>query len=228
MKSFVMHDTAQVKRLQDFTANYPACLPPFEVVDAITPDTAPPMPEWWQESAACWAHLQTTLKTFRLGAASGEDFLIFEDDAIFSPDFEEVFTTAVNELPNGWDMFYPGGCHLDCEIYPPVQYGEHLLRGRRIHWNTCQLINKNAVARLIEFLEEPSWPCPHVTDHRFNMLHFNPTFIALSPMRFVVGQSAGTSTINGRDVPEKWGNNFYFIDWLGNKVTVRENPEGAW
>ena len=227
MRSFVMNVATEVKRLQAFTSGYPDCLPPFEVVDCLTEDTCPPVQSWWKDGAKSWAHLHSYLKMLRLGEASGEDFLCFEDDAIFAPDFEEVYTKAVSELPLGWDMLYLGGCHLDYEIFPPRKWPDaDLLRGP-VHWNTACLVNKKSVRRVIEALEETHWPCPHVTDYKTFQLHTRQDFMTFSPLKYIVGQSEGVSTVCGRWIPEKWGNDFVYITPDGEKVTVDLNPEGA-
>jgi len=227
MKSYVMNVKTEVKRLEQFTSGYPACLPPFEVVECVTVENCSEPEAWWNYPKGYWAHRESSLKIMRLGKASGEDFLFFEDDAVFSPDFEEVFTAAVNHLPPEWDMLYPGGCHLDNEIFPPWQINDYLLRGKRIHWNTCFLINKKSVDRIIAHLEEPYWACTHIVDHRLNMLHYQPDFAAFSPMKFVVGQASGISTLNGLHYPEKWGNTFHYVAPDGTIRFKNENKEGC-
>lgn len=218
MKSFVINVASEAERLAAFTEGYPACLPPFEVVDCLTVETCSEPAEWWDYPRQYWAHRESMIKALEAGLAAGKDFLFFEDDAIFAPDFEAVFTQAVAELPAGWDMLYLGGCHLHSRMDPPWQITPNLLRGRRIHWNTAFLVNVNSARRIIDFLADGPWPCVHVADYRLNMLHFQPDFMALAPMKFIVGQCAGRSTMNGCQCPEKWGNAFWHVQPTGQIV----------
>jgi len=50
--------------------------------------------------------------------------LIFEDDAVFDPEFKIKFVSFSAELPSDWDMLYFGALHKD----EPVKISEHVQR----------------------------------------------------------------------------------------------------
>ena len=54
----------------------------------------------------------------------GEPLMFFEDDFEFTDDFDEVFTKAIAELPQSFDMLY-----LGANLQAPVtRYSDHLVR----------------------------------------------------------------------------------------------------
>jgi len=216
MKSFVINVAPEVQRLQAFTSNYPAFLPPFEVVSCFTKETCSEPPEWWKNLRQYWAHLESMRKALRLGLATGEDFLFFEDDAVFAGEFEEKFSEALKNLPKHWDILYLGGCHLDSMMYPPYVENDFLLRGHAVHWNTGFLVNRKAAKKIVDFLEEEEWPCPHVADHMLTWKQRGGKLLSYATLPFIVAQAAGVSTMNGREYPERWGNRFHYIDLAGN------------
>lgn len=45
-----------------------------------------------------------------------KNILIFEDDVVFSKNFNSFFNTIINEIPKDWDMFYLGGHPIQGQI----------------------------------------------------------------------------------------------------------------
>src|SRR6185369_3422104 len=57
-------------------------------------------------------------------ASGAPSVLIFEDDTILDPDFQNKFASFSKEVPDDWDMLYLGALHKDA----PVKISEHVGR----------------------------------------------------------------------------------------------------
>lgn len=83
------------------------------------------LPATWQHSAGAYgcllSHVRVVEEARRLGH---ESVLIFEDDAVFDPEFKIKFASFSEELPSNWDMLYFGALHKD----EPVRISEHVHR----------------------------------------------------------------------------------------------------
>lgn len=70
---------------------------------------SPSPPPTWQDGEGSYAHFRAFKKM--IGGFDGETLLVVEDDLVLTPDFEEVATKALEQLPDDWDMFYFGANH---------------------------------------------------------------------------------------------------------------------
>lgn len=79
-----------------------------------------PPPTWWDQTPGSWgclrAHMNIIENCLNLGI---ESCLIFEDDAVFAPDFVERFPKFMAALPDDWNMAYLGGCCRKVPQMPP-------------------------------------------------------------------------------------------------------------
>lgn len=220
MRSYVIHVRSETDRLARFQAGFPACLGTCVVVPCVTVEDFDRVPDWWCWPKQYWAHTQSVLRTFRMAEQEGDDFLFFEDDAVFAEDFEAVYRQTMAAVPENWNQIYFGGLHCHDGLYPPCQVNEHILRGRYINWNHCFAVHRNTVSRLIAWLEKPFWESPHCVDHRLNQLHLQPDYYAYAPLHFVVGQAAGKSTMNGVVKTEDcYCNGFSYLGLDGKRHT---------
>ena len=67
------------------------------------------------------SHVEVVKEARQSGAPA---VLIFEDDTVLDPDFQNKFTTFIKEVPDDWDMLYLGALHKDA----PVKISEHVGR----------------------------------------------------------------------------------------------------
>jgi GR25 family glycosyltransferase involved in LPS biosynthesis len=64
--------------------------------------------------AGKWGCAMSHIKTLKLIAENqAERTLIFEDDCEFYEDFEDIFTSAIQDVPESWDMLYFGANLID-------------------------------------------------------------------------------------------------------------------
>ena len=82
-------------------------------------------PAHWTHTAGAYgcllSHVQVVSEARDSGAAN---VLIFEDDAVLDPEFQEKFARFIKEVPGDWDMLYFGALHKD----EPVKISEHVAR----------------------------------------------------------------------------------------------------
>ena len=82
-------------------------------------------PPHWTHTAGAYACLRSHVQVVRDARDSGaSSVLIFEDDAVLDPEFEDKFARFIKEVPSDWDMLYFGALHKD----EPVRISEHVAR----------------------------------------------------------------------------------------------------
>ena len=83
------------------------------------------IPAYWTHTAGAYGCLLSHVQVVRAARNSGAaDVLIFEDDAVLDPEFEEKFARFIKEVPDDWDMLYFGALHKD----EPKKISEHVGR----------------------------------------------------------------------------------------------------
>ena len=94
-QTFVINLTFKTERLQRFLAAVPKSLGPVQVWPAVHGDTVI-HPDWWTAGRGAWgcyrSHLQILEHCYNSGC---ESYLVFEDDAIFRPDFEALLAQGL-------------------------------------------------------------------------------------------------------------------------------------
>ena len=82
-------------------------------------------PLHWTHTAGAYgcllSHVQVVREARDSGAAS---VLIFEDDAVLDPEFDDKFAHFIKEVPGDWDMLYFGALHKD----EPIKISAHVAR----------------------------------------------------------------------------------------------------
>jgi len=82
-------------------------------------------PAHWTHTAGAYGCLLSHVAVVSEARDSGAPhILIFEDDAVLDPEFEEKFSRFSKEVPDDWDMLYFGALHKD----EPVKISEHVGR----------------------------------------------------------------------------------------------------
>jgi glycosyl transferase, family 25 len=145
----------------------------FSAIDG----NAVPLPVNWLHSAGAYgcllSHVQIVREARDAGASS---VLIFEDDAVFDPQFKEKFATFIRELPDNWDMLFLGALHKD----EPVMVSEHIGRITKANSTFAYAIRNTVFDAFIELNSRAE----HVLDMnsyllqaRFNCYCFMPNLV---------------------------------------------------
>ncbi len=83
------------------------------------------LPASWNHSAGAYGCLLSHVGVVQEALAAGcQSVLIFEDDAVFDPEFNTKFASFMKEAPADWDLLYFGALHKD----EPARVTEHVYR----------------------------------------------------------------------------------------------------
>lgn len=135
------------------------------------------LPQHWVHTAGAYgcllSHVQVVREARDAGASS---VLIFEDDAVFDPQFKDKFSSFIEELPSDWDMLFLGALHKD----EPVKISEHISRITRANSTFAYAIRNTVFDAFIELNSRAE----HVLDmnsyllqERFNCYCFMPNLV---------------------------------------------------
>jgi glycosyl transferase, family 25 len=135
------------------------------------------LPHSWFHTAGAYGCLLSHVRVVREARDAGaSSVLIFEDDAVFDPQFKERFATFVQELPEDWDMLFFGALHKD----EPVKVSEHIARITKANSTFAYAIRNTVFDAFIELNSRAE----HVLDMnsyelqaRFNCYCFMPNLV---------------------------------------------------
>lgn len=191
MKVYVINVPAHTERLAGFQAAYPAGLPEPIVYPART-GAEVEVPAWWKGTANAWALVQNVKGI--LSQEHSEPVMICEDDCAFYSDFVNALETFMANVPQDWDMLFPGGRHEDlCNAYP-IKVNDHVLKCRYTPGNFCVIFKPDSIQKILAILNSENWPCRHVHDDLFALAQWSGQLKAYAPLRFIAGQRGGVSS----------------------------------
>jgi glycosyl transferase family 25 len=155
-EKFLEHDIVPVRR--------------FSAVDG----SATEIPALWNHSPGAYGCLLSHIAVVKEAQSSGApSVLIFEDDAVFDPDFQNKLAGFIQEVPADWDMLYFGALHKD----EPVRISDHVARITKANSTYAYAIRNTMFDEFIELNRRAE----HVIDmnsyllqERFNCYCFMP------------------------------------------------------
>ena len=151
-------------------------IPDVQRVSAIDGNMTP-LPHDWIHTRGAYGCLQSHVRAVREARDAGApSVLIFEDDAMFDPQFKEKFATFIEELPDDWDMLFLGALHKD----EPLRVTEHIARVTKANSTFAYAIRNTVFDAFIELNSRTE----HVLDmnnyalqERFNCYCFVPNLV---------------------------------------------------
>lgn len=159
---------------------------------------------WWKNTAAGWGAYRAHHHAIEQALTDGvESLLVFEDDAVFVPDFAARVQATLADLPGDAGMIYLGGQHLREAIY---------LEGRR-EVVGCRNVNRahaygllgDGIVRAYEWLHAGDhWNGVHHVDHHYGRLHESGSLPCYASRKWLVGQRAGWSDTAETEELERW------------------------
>lgn len=182
---------------------------PFELFTACDGNDFPP-PKTWDAGAGAWgcylSHITVMNQAIRFG---DEHFVILEDDARPTENFQQNLEATLADLPDDYDQLYLGWQALHTRRVPPVKLTDHLGRAGNINRNHATLWSRSGAIRFLQRLHNLAERQPqHHIDHWMGELHEELTeagehrynsYIAIPQLCF---QAAGKSDINGKEKAE--------------------------
>ena len=132
------------------------------------------LPGDWRHSAGAYGCLRSHLQVVSEARAAGApNVLIFEDDALLDPQFQNRFSAFSKEVPNDWDILYFGALHKD----EPVAVSSHVARVTKANSTFAYALKNTVFDAFIELNNRAE----HVLDmnsyllqERFNCYCFIP------------------------------------------------------
>ncbi len=140
--------------------------------------------------ACTLSHLTAVKKASDMGSRS---VLIFEDDCLFDPAFEEKFPEYMRQVPEDWDMLFLGGYHFEA----PLPVSLNVVRALTTLTTHAYAVRQSIYADFIELNENP----PAIVDRNNTILQKKFNCYCCEPN--LVGQLAGYSDLMGKEMPEK-------------------------
>jgi len=131
-------------------------------------------PAGWTHTSGAYGCLRSHLQVIRGAQESGaEGVLIFEDDTMLDPEFQNKFASFIKEVPHDWDMLYLGALHKD----EPIKISEHVTRVTKANSTYAYALKSTVFAEFIDLNRRAE----HVLDvnayllqERFNCYCFMP------------------------------------------------------
>jgi len=140
--------------------------------------------------ACTLSHLTAVKKASDTGNPS---VLIFEDDCLFDPAFEEKFPEYMRQVPEDWDMLFLGGYHFET----PLPVSRNVVRARMTLTTHAYAVRQSIYSNFIELNENP----PAIVDRNNTILQKKFNCYCCEPN--LVGQLAGYSDLMGKEMPER-------------------------
>lgn len=196
-KAFVINLPFKEDRLHRFLENVPGCLGKIVVWPAVHGDTVL-HPDWWKSGRGAWgcyrSHLQILEHCYNTGV---ESYIVFEDDALFRPDFDQRLAKIVADLPDDWEQLYLGGQLLHELNHPPQRISEHLLIPFNVNRTHCFAVHRRGYEKLYRHLHAIPFQEGEHIDHHLGRLHESRSLKVYCPNVWLVGQDGGPSNISG-------------------------------
>lgn len=139
------------------------------------------LPPHWNHTAGAYGCLLSHVAVIEEARAlNAESVLIFEDDAVFDPEFRTKFVSFGEEVPSDWDMLYFGALHKD----EPVRLSEHVYRITKANSTYAYALKRTVFDAFLELNRRAE----HVLDvntyqlqERFNCYCFLPNLAWVQP-----------------------------------------------
>lgn len=197
-KAFVINLPFREDRLHKFMRQVPDSFGEITVWPAVHGDTVRP-PKCWTAGNGAWGCYRSHMLILEHCIAHRiHSYVVFEDDALFSTEFDTEFATILEHLPEDWAQFYLGGQLLDEMRYPPIRVNSHIFIPRNVNRTHAFAVHSRGYQQLYDHLCPLPFHTNEHIDHHLGRLHESGTFTVYCPNRWLVGQNEGASNISGR------------------------------
>lgn len=149
------------------------------------------IPSWWTHPAGAYAAaISHRLALSRAMAAGAQTVLIFEDDALFAPDFSARLADLYPRVPADWHLLLLGGQHK--RRYPPFPVAPGVVRCRHTIRMHAYAVHRRGVIRVHDRISATTKPVDQA------LADIMPKLPAYAPDRWMVAQRADFSDIESR------------------------------
>jgi len=156
------------------------------------------IPSWWRGTPGAYACMLSHRFAISCSFAAGADsVLIFEDDALLSPDFAAGLAAFLPAVPPDWQMLYLGGQHRP--QFKPYPAAPGVLRCRHTIRLHAYAVHRRGAPLVHDCLARTAKDC----DQALADLH--PRLATYAPSRWLVAQRADFSDVESRRHPkDRW------------------------
>jgi GR25 family glycosyltransferase involved in LPS biosynthesis len=199
-RCFVINLDVRKDRLQQFydrlPKNFPWGIP--ERWQAIHGDSVK-HPDWWTAGNGAWGCYKSHLNILEYCLNNNvESYTVFEDDAFFRDDFNNLMLQFYESLPE-WEMVYLGGQLLHTEDHPPVCVNSFVYTPFNVNrTHAFMLRGRKAMTTVYKFLQAVPFETHYHIDHHLGLLHERKKLKLFCPNKWLVGQCESTSNISGK------------------------------
>jgi GR25 family glycosyltransferase involved in LPS biosynthesis len=138
------------------------------------------IPAHWNHSAGAYGCLRSHVQVVSEARESGApNVLIFEDDAVLDPEFEDKFARFIKAVPADWDMLYFGALHKD----EPLRVSPHVARITKANSTFAYALKHTVFDEFIALnsrAEDVLDMNSYVLQQRFNCYCFTPNLAWVS------------------------------------------------
>lgn len=198
-RAFVINLPFKSERLSIFQGNAPSCLGRIEVWPAIHGDSVR-HPDWWTAGPGAWgcyrSHLQILEHCYQHDI---DNYIVFEDDAIFRPDFERQLQSFLRDLPQDWEQIYLGGQLYHESKHPPRKVTDQVYVPYNVNRTHGFAVHRRGYEKLYKHLNSVPFAQEEHIDHHLGRLHESGRLKIYCPARWLVGQDGGPSNISGNN-----------------------------
>jgi glycosyl transferase family 25 len=154
-----------------------------------------PVPSEWRSGPGAYGCLISHLTLWQEASLDGATLLVFEDDALFVPDFCARAEAFLQAVPADWEMIYFGGMAIK-----PVEHRGKYVRCGGVKKTHAYVIRPNVAGLLERRLRNSN---THV-DVSLSLLHDHLRVYA--PLQWLCGQAPGVSDVmcGSLGEPERW------------------------
>lgn len=158
-------------------------------------------PPYWRGGNGSWGCYNSHKRAIEEALIKGvESLLLFEDDALFLPDFCQQAQVFLNALPKDAEVVYLGGQHLKRKEEVPQKVNRYVYRPYNVNrTHAWGIIGQRALLTVLDHLNRRNWTTPHHIDHWLGALTESRKLNVYCPARWLVDQRAGHSDVAGRD-----------------------------
>ena len=162
-------------------------------------------PETFKDSAGAWGCWRTHCRIWEDVFSRGwPGAVVFEDDAVFRPDFPALAAAFLTTVPDDWDMIYLGGQHLRGKWTDLPDGLRRAFNVNRTHAYIVRATDRSRAAYWRLCSVQPATGQRSHVDYVFGELQETGALTAYCPAQWLCGQAAGTSTITGKTEGERY------------------------
>ncbi len=147
-----------------------------------------PKPDYFKSYYGCYYHMLARKKIIDQALSDGlENILIIEDDLELIPEFHDILSITISQIPERWDILYYGAYHKWAET---TVIDTNLLKLNGSAGTHCIGFNKSVFQTILDF------PGINTFDNEMQAIHKEFQVYCVWPS--VAVQSYGVSSITGK------------------------------